>query len=174
MKLPFDGVALETNDPGFYCYVSAIVLFVARCIGASNLGWAVTLVAITGLILLPAVFAWVVEQIEARKPTEEDKSPAKGGDVDIKLGAGKNGGAPGRMIIRRPQARPDTPVFVLFDEQTGGQFNVLMGAIEPNGHVDAPNNSFYIEHSRNMPASIWWKSGDGNRGWDRVLGLPRH
>ena len=174
MKLPFNGEELASNDLGFLTYTAAIALFVTKCVGGSILSWPLTLVLITGCILLPSFLTWSLESYkEWKNPAKEPEStnPAPGGDLRVFAGSGVNGGPPGRILLMRKQASIQRPFLVLFDEQTGGQFNVYMGGQEPHGELDAPLNSVYIQHFRKgPPPTLWWKTGEGAHEWEFLLG----
>lgn len=173
MQLPFKGKAISTNDLGLITYTAAVAFMVTKLVGGSILSWPLTLLAVTGCILLPSVLEKLREQIEPllSKGKESKPKPKAGGDVTITSGIGENGGPPGRFLFVRKQSSVEQPFAILFDEQTGGQLNVYMGPASPRGELAAPVNSFYLQHFRKgPPPMIWYKSGDSIHDWEPVLG----
>lgn len=170
MILPVKGIPLQTNDLRAWCYIAAVAVFVGWALLRLNPSWAVTIVIIGALAVLPGIIGY----LWSKRPLPKDAGPKHGGDIRLWMGKGVNGGRPGRLIVTREQTDAATPFVILNDQQNGGTLFVYSGPKDPTGLLDAPMGSLYLQLAKGHLPAMFWKEGETNEDWKAVLHVPTH
>jgi len=167
MNLPFQGETVSTNNPQHIGYVVALVVAVVWALGASPYPWWVMVSAIGACIAIPLAYNrwWPKPKVEPNP---------NGGDIRFTVGAGSDGGHPGRFIFIRKQCHPTTPFIALSDEQTGGTLFVFSGPQDPVGKFNAPLGSMYLKLAKDQLPGIYWKVGPSASDWKQAFKIPTH